>query len=344
MGPRGPHEKKGTSLDDGTFVLEDLAETTYHVWAEYGRWPQARSLGVAAGSTFVQLQFREGASVAGVVLDAAGKPATSGSVFAYLAEAGGESWERSAGRLTMVSVAKAAVRGDGAFELTGLSAEAYDLCAKTADGRSGTLSGVQVRDGESKAGLRLVLESSVTAKGLVVEHGSRRPLGGAKIIAFLPGGEVVSHADAAGVFRIMGVVREHPLRFIVFSPDANHIDDNRIVHVAANATGEVDLGSVQLLEGTAGSRDQIRNLGWRLENIDGRTMVASTRPGDAVASAGILPGAVLLEVDGRDVTSIGSSAAGFLICGPVGSVVRLKVQQPTGGVRTVEFVRKRREG
>lgn len=130
--------------NDGTFVLGPLEPGEYVLTGNsMGRFVDALPVTARTGDTDVVIQFGRGGAIHGVVLGADGKPAAPADVVVN---------GRVPGRWANMS---SAADADGTFRFDGLEAGLYDVAARTADGRVGVATAIEVRAGEPPADARI---------------------------------------------------------------------------------------------------------------------------------------------------------------------------------------------
>lgn len=81
-------------------------------------------------------------------------------------------------------------------------------------------------------------------------------------------------------------------------------------------------------------------IGVELDIDQGRPVVVTALDGSPALEAGILPGDVILSVDGRSTEGIGVAGLESLLPGEPGSVARLALRRADGSERTVEVARR----
>jgi protocatechuate 3,4-dioxygenase beta subunit len=148
---------------DGRFVVEGLPRASFTLFATHPHYPRLAQTGVAAGAGEVRLRLQRGASLAGVAVTAQGAPLPSYRLTISPHAGDGESGSALAGRGSgePLKVDDPA----GAFRVEMVAAGSYDLVAFAEDGQLAMLTGVILREGENKAGLRLVANDKLTIPG-----------------------------------------------------------------------------------------------------------------------------------------------------------------------------------
>jgi protocatechuate 3,4-dioxygenase beta subunit len=316
--------------DDGTFRIEGLPEGPYQLRAQSidgeGRLDE-----VAAGSR-VRIELARTSALRGIVLDDEGRPATSFTVFVYL---GGTSKQ--------VSYSDAVARAEGAaiavlpvfdragrFEVAGLRSGAYEVVASTADQRSGRATAMLAGDGR-QPDLKIHLERAATLSGRVVDHETGAPVEACEVEAAFDGRQVTAVTDRDGTFRLTGPVTGQTVRLRFGA--AGFIGD---MHTAAVVSSRgADIGTIRIIRGSwVGT--QRRQLDWVLEGNVVNTEVAAVRPGSPLQRAGVVPGAVVLQVGDENTRQLGPLSVTYLSC-RVATALRLVLLLPDGSRRTVQL-------
>src|SRR5258706_8818838 len=186
------HVAESRTGADGAFAIADAPEGT--------RALLVRAAGYVAG-TRIQLEaksdekisLQRGGSVAGVVLDASGKPA--------------------AGVVVTAEDLAAKTDAQGNFKMAGVSPGTHRLQALWKEDYAARLDNVRVKKGEeTPASLKLRLGSAIA--GTVIEEGTRKPLPGARVSAFASTGfggfarrraERTARTDQRGRFKLSGL-------------------------------------------------------------------------------------------------------------------------------------------
>ncbi len=311
---------------DGRFWLDGLDPGTHDLWAEYPGLVRQTLDDVPAGRTDVRLQLKRGALLAGAV-EGAGRAAGACSVWAR---------EVRPRRDDEDTVYRAVCAAAGTFELRGLPPATYDLHATTLDGRSGSLAGLAVADGEQRRGLRLRVGSGISALGIAVDLESRKPIAGARIHATVEGNMLEATTDAQGRFRVENLPRGLSVDLQVQASGYMPNSQSRL----SPATGEtLDFGTLPLLKerpgppGT-GRAGIVLSLG-----PEGALTVSGTVEDLPAAKAGVTRGDVVVGIDGHDLTNVNLPTAIVLIRGPSGVALTLQLRGPDQRLRTVRIVR-----
>lgn len=346
---RAAHEQGGPTVEasalsgiDGTFALERLARGPYTLRVAHPAHPKTERSGVEAGTSNLRLQLQGAATLAGVVVDTAGKPVHSCSV---LAVPDGRPGDTDAVRLRRATSGDSSQRvfvrgGTGAFRIDRLSPGTYELLATTSEGGVARSGPITVAEGESRQGLRLVVRTGAIVTGRVIEYESGQPLAKVRVVIRLPWGELPSgpvHAvtDAAGAFALPNTPALPGLFAEIEAPGRTHIQAT--IPLGAPKEGRIDLGTLKLLRLDPDKPNKGR-VGLMFHDSDGQVVVGDVVPDLPGAHAGIKKGDVLLEVDGQPVGGdVGQAMAPFH--GDPGREVRIKVQTPGQPPREVKLRR-----
>jgi hypothetical protein len=136
------HESVNTQ--DGTFVLGPLEPGEYVLNAQsMAQFVDALPVTARTGDTDVVLQLRRGGTIAGVVVDAAGKPVPRADVVMN---------PHITGRWANLS---SNAGDDGRFRFDGLAEGLYDMAARTPDGQVGLALAIDVVVGAAPADVRI---------------------------------------------------------------------------------------------------------------------------------------------------------------------------------------------
>jgi len=141
VSPRGERARSSVtrlSGDDGTVSLGELPPAPYHLEVALPGYVAVNDLEVASAEREVRVKLRRAASLAGIVLDALGRPVPS----AQVTSDGAELTESDR---------------DGTFMLSGVSPGALTLTASHPRAGSGKSAELRARPSETLGGLRIVL-------------------------------------------------------------------------------------------------------------------------------------------------------------------------------------------
>lgn len=86
---------------------------------------------------------------------------------------------------------------------------------------------------------------------------------------------------------------------------------------------------------------QFEGIGAEVQTKDGHVVIVAPFDGSPAQRAGLVPGDIILKVNGQDVTGMPLSQAINLIVGPAGTSVTLTIFDPNGTTREIALVRAR---
>jgi C-terminal processing protease CtpA/Prc len=109
---------------------------------------------------------------------------------------------------------------------------------------------------------------------------------------------------------------------------------------AGEETGPVRVGLTAL---AAGEHPQLElaGIGAQLTPQDDGLAVARVMPESGAEKAGLGPGDLIVEIDGRPVTELGFDGAIQAIRCPVGSKLRITLRRPSGKVESLDVERRK---
>ena len=194
---RLPASKRVSAGPDGTFVIEGLPRARHTLWAIHDTYPDAELAGVETGTEDAVVRFRPASSLAGVVVDGAGRPASDFMITVRPKERGPRN---------LFAPPRQVRNAGGAFAVGRLRADSYTVEAATSRGDRGLIELV-LAEGEARTGVRLVLEGSTRLAGRVVHATSGAPIGGADVRLDLTSGAEVARTDAQGAFSLERIPR-----------------------------------------------------------------------------------------------------------------------------------------
>ena len=237
-----------TVLSDGAggFTVKFLPRGTFDLWATHPGYAEGDTYAVPTGSRGVRLQLLQGASLAGRVVDGAGKPVTSYTVSALLSQKSDSTPQQKAARGYVQATAPVQNR-DGAFELQGLHPALYSILVTTVANGGGWLHDIPLAAGERKQQLRVVVGNTVRLKGRVVDEATGAPLPGVTVVATLAlfVSDVRGRTDDRGAFQIEGVVPGQPISLTLRGDGRTHGVKRLPVNVPAGVP-ELDAGTFTL--------------------------------------------------------------------------------------------------
>ena len=332
--------RRASTGADGSFVIESLARGTYTVIATHPRYTEVKRRGVVTGGGTVRLAFEPAASLAGMVVTSGGEPV---GTFALTVT--------PAGPRTMPAVAPGTIppppapprppeevrSASGEFELGALAAGTYKLTAVAPDGAAAELRDITLRDGESRRGLRLVVQAGRRIRVAIKDFDSGRALAGALVEVRSPAGiKLRAAADGTGHATLSGVPRAGGALNVVFrGPDASYTTENRELTAAENENDETDLGQVLLVKARASGEGPTAYA--QVDFVpEGDRLLVADGPG---AGAALPPGAVVVAVDGRDARGVGMNGMRTLLAGPPESEMTFTLRGADQVAREVKIPR-----
>jgi hypothetical protein len=332
---------QATTSDDGSFQIDQLSSGSYQVGAQ-SISGEGHADHVRAGGD-VLLRLRRTARVRGVVIrraaGASREEATAVAHFtihAYRVAPEAESLVDAVARLEgPASASQTVFDVHGRFEINGLRAGAYALVAGTPDDESGQTE-VTLDAGEDRANVQIPLQRWGVLRGHVVDYDTNQPVVGCHVQALFADRELDALTRPDGAFQISGPSRGQTVHLRLSAAD--YIDD---MHTTARRTAndEEDLGTIKLVRGRWTQSAELP--GWVLEGEIEHTAVIAVAPASAAANSGILPGAVVVSVGGKDARNLGPLSIHFLASGRPGPFSPVDLRLPDGTVRRLELQRSR---
>lgn len=340
----GPVERATETGADGRFRFDGLEGERYVVTA------RARGLAPAAKwasqGDDVLLTLARAGRITGVVRDARGQPVPAFTIVA----------REAVGALRREPFAtEAFVAPDGRFALEGVPDGQYALVAGAVGYAPSEEAPAAVRDGKD-ATVALRLASGGTAVGRVIRREDARPLEKARVAVEGNWGEgtsalpLVAEARTGpdGSFKLSGLAPG--VRSLFVSAAGRHARLLSGLQIREGQTVgplEVDLGA---LDGGA-PQIELVGIGAVLATSDrpevagktadgglmlepgGALVIREVLPGGGAAQAGLGPGDLIYEIDGKKVTELGFGPSIEAIRGPEGTLVRLTVKNRESGER-----------
>ena len=280
------------------------------------------------GDTEVVLTVRPGGVLAGRVLHADGRPATSFALQLIHV--------RRPEPVRTLSV----VDPEGQWEVRGLGSGTWQLQALAAD--SGPSDRVRV-DLPASPGARvekeLRLRSGRHLTGVVRDANTRAPVAGARVaMESSPGEDSVlvrtgTFTGPDGRFELEGL-SDSPVSVAVEADRYNR----RIVTVARGRT-DVEVALRPLATDQTPTTDLV-GIGAVVKTSDDGIVLGDLVASGGAAAAGLHPGDVVLRVDGQPVSELGFTDAIQRLRGEEGTVVRLDIRRADGTTVTVDVVRR----
>ncbi|MBI5514630.1 MAG: carboxypeptidase regulatory-like domain-containing protein [Deltaproteobacteria bacterium] len=327
---------RGRTTPDGRFTLEGLDRCTLRVRASDGEHAPAERE-VAPGTSEVLLRLTAGAALRGRVVRASGAaPVTAFSVVLWPLRG---ALERGPSRVQGV------FHPEGRFELRGLAPGPHRVTA-VAYGQAPAPELTVTLTLESPTDVTLQVGEGGNITGRVLSDG-RGPLEGARVSleSVLGGGDqpvsvgLDGRTDARGMFTLSGL--GSGLRSVLVAAEGHHA---RILSGLEVRDGAVT-GPVEVTLTRVGPEElprlELVGIGAVLSARGDVLVLGQVLPGGGAEEAGLVPGDLVLTVDGAPVAGLGFEGAIQRIRGPEGSVVRLGLRRGDAGA-TVREVRRRR--
>jgi protocatechuate 3,4-dioxygenase beta subunit len=331
---------------DGAFAIENLNKAPYTVWASHPEHPDAESKGVLGGSKGVKVQFPRETSVAGVVVDAQGKPVPHYTLVILPGPRPSERPEdRRRRQMNAFDAPTLRVQDPGgAFEVKRLAVGTHELAVSTAAGESATHV-VDVAAGQRLTGVRIQVQPGLRITGRVVEYGTDRPVPGATVSVLAAGG-ARSEGEVApdGSFALTGAPSGDTIRLMAGADPNRYVSENKELEIKPGQT-TVDAGAIRLLPGNMRERMMVDmsergQTGAAVTQDRGHAVVRSVQAEGPAARAGLAKGDLVVSIDGQNARDLGNGALGYLLTGKPGTDVTLVVESPAGGApRTLKITR-----
>jgi hypothetical protein len=319
---------------EGRFVLAALDDGSYDVRATTRSEGTAIVHGVRAGASDVELRLGSPrALLHGIVRDAAGKPVTAFTVVA---------WPRIGVFGSGPDERATVIDPEGRYALP-LAPGTYRVSAAARGFARAPDQTIDVGDSGAEADFTLARGSRIF--GRVVERGSGTALAGANVAfeghALDDGIGLATDAttDADGAFSLDGLPAGRT------SLNVQAQGHNGRILGALEVPREGALGPLTIdLATTPPGEDPTTELvgisamlGARPEGM----LILSVTPGGGAADAGLVPGDIVLTIDGQSVEPLGFVGSIQMIRGPEDSFVTLTVKRKDGSVQTIVVRRKR---
>ncbi len=308
---------------EGHFNLTDLEPSVWRVMASRTGFAPAFA-DVPAGTTGLRLRLTAGGRLSGRVTDTSGSPIT---LFSILVQ-------------SEAPQSASFIDANGRYEIGGLAPGPAVVSAVAPDHAPSNELRVTIPQGDAPATADFVLTKGGSLSGIVIERGTGRHLGGAKVavegsasVAVPIRNETV--ADEDGRF-VLEALQDAPLGVFASAPD-HHA---RIISIPPIHEGEtrgpmtIELSPVQPGE-DAGV--ELVGIGAVLEKRGDTLMIMNAVPGGGAAESGLGTGDEILSIDGASVKSMTLADAVSLLRGPEGTSVTLTVVK-AGDNRRVPLV------
>jgi Carboxypeptidase regulatory-like domain/PDZ domain len=287
---------------DGSFTLNDLAETRYTVRA-YRTGAGAGVVEHAQVGATLKLQLKPTGSIAGTVV-----AGTLPDELMLRIDDGSGTWRRESFYKT-----------DGRYHVDDLPSGHYKVTANAGDG-DGQIT-VDVADGAHVTDANISLDGTAQITGRVIDFGSKQPLVGASLRALLTDGHVVHTAttDDAGRFQLDQLPSGH-VSVHLSSPendDYDGVDLRRDISSGAR----IDLGDIIMVRRRYKPDDKVGRIGVQFARDALR--IASIDPGSPAAKSALVVGDVITSIDGMNVTGLDVETAASLLRVPLGTAIQL---------------------
>lgn len=287
---------------DGRFVLSNLEAGVHTVFAYRKGGGEAIAEHVKSGES-VLLTLRETGTLSGRVEIEGGSPPERFAISIADAESGSrrtESWFRTGGQ----------------WRFSDVPPGTYRVGVEATEGTA-SVDGIELADGGERDGIRLVLTARGRVRGQVVDLTTNEPLpsvvvavqagssAGAQMALRMDGRPVTT--DAGGRF-VIESAPSGPGTLIAFPPKTAWLPAKVPLEIPPG--GELELPPIRLVKSAGGKPGELDGaLGLGIEVLpaegkpaDRRVTVKTVAPGGPAESAGVVPGDVVLKVDGQDVT------------------------------------------
>jgi len=147
-----------------------------------------------------------------------------------------------------------------------------------------------------------------------------------------------------GILRDLSPVAE--ARENIHAYFVDEVEDQQLIDAAIR--GMVDslgdhntnyLSEEDLAEFTAHMSGQFSGIGAEVDIFEGRVRIVAPLDGSPAWNSGLMPGDIVLEIDGQDTTGLDINDAILLIKGEVGTEVRLRVRHRDGTIQDIAVTR-----
>jgi len=323
---------EATSDPDGRFQLDGLDAGRYRVRAGRQGLAPASAEHVPTGTKDLTLRLAAGATLQGKVVDReTGKP-----VSAFVVDV----WRRlDALRIERVA-GSMVVEPEGRYQLGGLPRETLQVSVSAQGFAASPELSVDLSVSPAVADFQLGRGARLT--GTVLDRATKEPIEGAKVHVegrlALGAGPGAANAqpwaltDAQGRFALTGL-RAGALSFAV-AATGHHA--RMVSGLTAPEAGDLPPVTVELAPTQADEdpRLELAGIGVVLAAKGDGLEIGQVVPGGGAADAGLVPGDLVLAVDGRPVKDLGFVGTVNLIRGPEGTQVTLLVRRAAGGEPT----------
>jgi hypothetical protein len=315
-----PSEASTVSADDGTFTLPASAIGCNAV-AQHDAY-EASDAAVLVEGGRVELRLKPGGAIEGVVVDESGAAVTSFTV-------GIESFAGAQTRSLRSTPASKVEDANGAFRLEKLAPGRYVLSAGTA-GKAPTRSdAVDVAGGATTSGVRIVLGSSGSVTGHVVDE-HQVPLEGVELrfdaVSSVIDSSTIAKTDASGQYRLDGApsgpftLRAQKEGFRVRLLSGLRVEGH------GTLVKDVTLSAV-----AGGAGIELAGVGASLTPTAEGILFSAVFPGDPAERAGLRAGDRVVGIDGESTQGMSVADALQRLRGEVGTSVGVSVVRPRTG-------------
>jgi hypothetical protein len=319
---------------DGRFAIAALDDTTYSVRATTRSQGGVIVRGVRAGTSDVELKLGSPSAVLrGSVHDGAGKPITAFTIVAWPRE--GLFGRGPEERATVIDA-------DGRYALP-LPAGNYVVSAAARGFARAVDRNVEVGDDGAEADFTLERGSRIF--GRVVERVGGKPIAGANVafeghaIDDPMGISTDASTDADGAFAIEGLpAGRQSLNVQAAGHNGRILGGLDVPKDGALGPLTIDLSATA--PGEEPSTEFVGIAATLAARPEGMLVTAIT-PGGGAADAGLVPGDIVLAIDGQATEALGFMGSIQLIRGPEDTIVTLVVRRKDGSVQTIPVRRKR---
>ncbi len=323
---------------DGRFTISALSRGRYLVWGLHPDFPSSHVAQVQAPARDLSLTFSAGARLSGRVVQADGSPVANYDLLVIPEETAELPLSRSV-RGREEGTRNRVNDPAGAFEVAGLHAGRYDVLVTTASGGAGRAAGIDLSEGQSRE-LLIRLGESVRLRGKVIDGETGQPLPELGVTLTRIGEHVLTRTDANGSFALERLVPGRTVGVHVRGTPG-YVSETREVSLS-EAQLDHELEPIRLLPMPSSARKQTSSslaLSLKLSQREPPVRILDVAGGSAAEQAGIVPGALIWAIDGRDVSGYGRSAVLALLRGPPKTPVVVSFGLPGGARSSVELMR-----
>ncbi|NVB37592.1 carboxypeptidase regulatory-like domain-containing protein [Pseudenhygromyxa sp. WMMC2535] len=314
---------------DGRFVLDQLPEGTFLVFAQRKGGGEASVEGVSPGDD-VELVIQEGASLAGVV-----RVANEGAL--------PDRFELSIhGEAQSVWRRESFFRTQGRWQIADLPAGHYEISVTSELGNAAAEA--ELDAGQQLEGIELTLQPLLTLRGRVVDLESGEPIPSIQVLAntsgpSVPDPERKNISDEDGRFVLEGVPSGMVNMMVMpLTGGESSYETQWLPLELAPEPTEQDLDDITLIARRLSPGDAPGDLGFTLEDRspanDERTIVALVRHGGPAAGTGLAAKDEIVTIDGHDIRGENYSRFFALTRAPAGTKLSLGLAD----ARTIELV------